>query len=314
MLIPLVPNVVEQATPFAALVKFSGATRLWQGQSLTIDGFQTFAALAGAGLRVPCGVGVSLMPLRHPFEAALQARSVAAVTGEPFVAGFGPGAPGFRVALGDAPYLSPLTAAREYLEVARGLLAGERVTAAGRYVGCDAALPALPAPPVELGLGVLRPNMARLAGAVADVAITWLAPASYLQGVVAPALQEGADGAGRVRPRLVAMVPVALTRRDHPSVRVALAGSAPHLQAPHYLDMLTRAGLDVRSDDLVHTALAALEGQAIVIGDLDEVLDRLGDFKAAGVDELVLNTTGVANLLGPTAALDDLGSLVARLA
>ena len=40
---------------------------------MTVDPHQTFAYLAGAGLRVPMGTSVTLLPLRHPFEAALQA-------------------------------------------------------------------------------------------------------------------------------------------------------------------------------------------------------------------------------------------------
>ncbi|WNO71813.1 LLM class flavin-dependent oxidoreductase [Streptomyces sp. AM8-1-1] len=73
-----------------------------------------------------------------------------------------------------------VTAAREYLGIVRGLLDGETVQAEGEYFSCHGGLSPSPAPPVELGLGVLRPGMARVAGAVAGCAITWLTPASYL--------------------------------------------------------------------------------------------------------------------------------------
>lgn len=70
---------------------WSNASRLWQGQSVMIEPHQGFVAAAGGGFRVPTGLGVTLMPLRHPYEAALQARSPAMATGQPVIAGFGPG-------------------------------------------------------------------------------------------------------------------------------------------------------------------------------------------------------------------------------
>ncbi|WP_308201260.1 LLM class flavin-dependent oxidoreductase [Paractinoplanes maris] len=227
VLIPFLPHRPEQVLPFAALVWHTPAARLWQGQSLLTEAHQGFAHATGAGFRVPTGLGVTLMPLRHPYEAAMQARSLALTTGQPVVAGFGPGATSLQRALLGRPYGSPLTAAREYLTAVRGLLAGEVVDLDGRYVSCHAALPAHPAPTVELGLGVLRPAMARLAGEVADVAVTWLTPARYLRRTVLPALREGAAAAGRPVPRLTAMVPVALAQPDRQPDRVAAADRAP---------------------------------------------------------------------------------------
>jgi hypothetical protein len=50
------------------------------------------------------------------------------------------------------------------------------------------AMPTVPAPHVEVGVGVLRERMAMLAGRRADVAITWLTPIRYLDQVLLPAL------------------------------------------------------------------------------------------------------------------------------
>ncbi|MER6841096.1 LLM class flavin-dependent oxidoreductase [Streptomyces platensis] len=71
----------------------------------------------------------------------------------------------------------------------------------GDYVTCHTGLAAFPTPKVDIGLGVLRPGMARLAGHIADVAITWLTPAAYLRDTVIPALRAGAESAGRPVPR-----------------------------------------------------------------------------------------------------------------
>ncbi|MDV6288930.1 LLM class flavin-dependent oxidoreductase [Streptomyces sp. UP1A-1] len=156
VLVPFLPRRPEQMLPYAGLVHWTQAERLWQGQALLVEPHQGFAHAAGSGFRVPTGLGVTLMPLRHPFEAALQARSLAMTTGQPVTAGFGPGAKSLQQSLLGAPYASPLTAAREYLTVVRGLLANELVDVKGEYVTCHGSLPPFPAPPVEIGLGVLR--------------------------------------------------------------------------------------------------------------------------------------------------------------
>lgn len=195
VLLPFLPRRPEQILPYAGLVHWSNASRLWQGQSVMIEPHQGFVAAAGAGFRVPTGLGVTLMPLRHPYEAALQARSLAMATGQPVIAGFGPGGRQLQQSLLGEAYRSPLTAAREYLSIVRGLLAGETVDTRGEYFSCRAEMPRYPVPGVEIGLGVLRPGMAKLAGEVADVAVTWLTPAHYLRDTVLPAMREGAANA-----------------------------------------------------------------------------------------------------------------------
>ncbi len=152
--------------------------------------------------------------------------------------------------------------------------------------------------------------MARLAGQVADAAITWLTPPGYLAEVIVPALRAGAADAGRPMPRLVAMVPMALRRADRDPAEFCAAGNSAHLSLPHYTDMLARSGIDVRRLDPVDRARAVIAGSAFVEGDVDSVVDQLDAYRRAGVDEVVLNTAGVCAVLGPNAALADLKQLI----
>jgi alkanesulfonate monooxygenase SsuD/methylene tetrahydromethanopterin reductase-like flavin-dependent oxidoreductase (luciferase family) len=313
VIVPFAPNRPEQVLPYAALVQYTDVRRLWQLQATRIEAYQNFAFAAGAGFRVPVGFGVTLMPLRNPHEAALQARSIAMTMGHPVVAGFAPGSTRVQQALLGAPYASPLTAAREYLRLVRGQLTGEQVETDGAYFTCGAALSPYAAPPVELGLGVLRKGMARLAGEVADVAITWLTPAAYLRDTLIPALRAGAASAGRPAPRVTAIVPLALTRNGHSAVELALASNDRHLRAPQYIDMLRTAGIEVAGDDLVADTAALVEGDGFVSGDPDQVVAKLAAYEAAGVDEIVLNVTGVAKTCGTGAALPELKSILAAL-
>jgi 5,10-methylenetetrahydromethanopterin reductase len=310
ILLPFIPRRSRQAIPFAELVSHTHAVRLWQGQALAVEPHQTFVHLAAAGIRVPVGLGVTLMPLRHPMEAALQARSVAQATGAPMVAGYGPGGKVFQTNVMGAPYRSQLTAVREYLTLVRGLLDGKTMEFQGEYFSYFGQLPPCPAPLVEVGLGVLRPGAARVAGEVADVAITWLTPASYIRDVIRPALTEGAQAAGRPVPRIAAIVPVALAHQDRDLTEVVLASNQAHLNAPHYRDMLRRAGIDLPGDDLGAMAKAAVAGGAFIFASPDEVADRMQEFLAAGVDEIVLNVTGVRSAISVAAAQQELERLL----
>ncbi|WUH97795.1 LLM class flavin-dependent oxidoreductase [Spirillospora sp. NBC_00431] len=313
IMMPFTPTRAEQILPYAALTQFSEAHRLWQGQSEIGDPHQSFTFAAASGFRVPAGTGVLLMPHRHPAAAAAHAQALAVTMGHPVVAGYGPGAEILQRALLGAPYRSPLTATREYLTIVREALTGKPVEHRGDHFSCRFALKPVPGPPVEVGAGVLRPAMARVAGECADVAITWLAPADYLRDVIVPALREGAEAAGRPTPRLVSLVPVALAEdgRDLPAM-VAAAHSG-HLRLPHYAAMLRRCGIDVDTSDLPSAARALIKTGAFVGGRLPEIRDRLHAYAEAGADEIALNLSAVHVSEGGTTSLRELHTILKEM-
>ncbi|WP_251056488.1 LLM class flavin-dependent oxidoreductase [Streptomyces sp. ISL-43] len=303
------PTGGRQLLPFAEIVQAGSADRLWTGQSLLIEPHAALAYAAGAGVRIPIGTSVALMPLRHPFQAALQARSLAALSGHPVVAGLGTGPAPFVQSLRGSGYASPLGAVREYATIVRNLLAGTVVELPGEYYSMGGALPPMNTPPVELGLGVLRPRMAELAGELADVAITWLTPPNYLAEVIVPALGRGAERAGRPRPRVAAVVHVSVDDVDRDHVRVIQAASHAHLRAPHYQDMLHRAGVEVNLDDLAGTAARLIDSRTAAVGSVDDILRTVAAYRKAGVDEVVISTVGLQATGGTSTSLAALAAI-----
>ncbi|MFJ8589590.1 LLM class flavin-dependent oxidoreductase [Streptomyces sp. NPDC093595] len=293
--VPFAPVNPEELSPYVELAHRLDAQRLWLGQSSASDPHHALAFAAARGLRTPIGTAVSLMPLCHPLDAALRARSIAAATGQSVVAGFGPGAKLLQGSLYGSPYRSQLGAVREYVTIVRRLLDTGKADFVGEFYSCHGRLlPQFSGPAVEIGLGVLRPGMAELAGELADVAICWLTPAAYLQNTILPALRRGAEKAERPAPRVVAIVPAALSRRGRDIRQLVLAAAGPHMRLPHYADMLSRSGIKVDAvSGAEDSADALISGGSFVYGTPDEIFTQLHAFANAGVDEIAINAPGV---------------------
>ncbi len=293
---------------YAELCGPDGYDRLWLGQSLLIETFSALSALAGRGVRVRCGTAVSVAPLRTPYDAALQARSVAALMGEPLSVSFGLGTPRFAAMVTGRALERPGSYSAGYVRDVRGLLAsGDREPGEPR-------LTPMQAPPVEVGAGVLRPRMARKAGGVAEFVVTWLAPLRYITDTLAPEAAAGAAAAGNESPpRTVSIVQAAVAQPDRHPYKLAFVSCGMHLQAEHYRASLRTAGMELTGDvaqdvqEVVHSGLYAY-------GSVESICDVVEQYHAAGVDEVVLNFSGVAMMHGQEAALTDARAVAGALA
>ncbi|MCX4692049.1 LLM class flavin-dependent oxidoreductase [Streptomyces sp. NBC_01408] len=309
LMYPLMAYDLDHLAAFGVAVQDLCLERLYMGQSVLVDTHQAFAHLAGRGIRVPVGTSVALTALRHPLDAAVQARSLALLTGTGVVAGFGTGDPQFVSALRGEPYESPRTAVAEYLTVMRSLLDGEAVDFHGRYVRLGEGLQYVPHPPVALGVGVLRQRMAYTAGQVADVAITLLTPDSHLKEQIVPALAQGAASRDRAAPRVTSIVPCAVRRPGRDPRKLAFAAHELHLSGEQYAAMLRSAGLDVDAADPWAGACALVDGGVFAYGTPEEVADRLARYGEAGATEIALSCAGVLLTEGPEAALADVRAI-----
>lgn len=313
LMFPATPIDPVELTTFSSFVELAGMRRLYCGQSVVFEPHTTYSRLIAQGSRTPLGTAVTLMPLRHPFTAALHARELAVFSGTSYVAGLGLGSRRFNETFTGAWPASPLTYVREYATIVRDLLAGREVDLDGRYFTVRAQLP--PTAPFEtrLALGVLRPKMTELAGEVADVGISWLTPPSYCRDELVPALRRGAKDRDD-KPRLATVVNVAVERPGRDPVELALAGLGNHLAAPHYGDALTRAGYDIRIGEREHNAREIVDQGLYVYGSADEIAVRLREYLDAGVEEILLNPGGVYLSRGGLEALQDLDDITKAMA
>src|SRR5690606_15549291 len=108
------------------------------------------------------------------------------------------------------PFEKPLEHLREYITVLRTILREGEVDFTGKRPAAHLQLPPPARTSVRVLAGALRPNAFRMCGELTDGAISWMCPLPYLRDVAAPALQEGAQAAGRPKPPLIAHVNVAV--------------------------------------------------------------------------------------------------------
>ena len=146
-----------------------GLPELWIWE----DCFRTSAfAAATAALawteRLRIGIGIAPMPMRNAAATAMEIATLERLFPGRLLPGLGHGVLPWMGQIG-ARVASPLTLMREYVPAVRGLLAGERVDAAGRYVTLDAVR--LDYPPASAPLvyaAAEGPKTLRLSGEVAD--------------------------------------------------------------------------------------------------------------------------------------------------
>src|SRR4051812_23208110 len=271
--------------PFGRLTQEIGAARLWLGQSLGIESHPAVAYLAGAGCKISIGMAVGLTVLRHPYDAAFQARSLARLMGQPVAIGYGAAYPAYVASVQGRPYDKPAAAVGEYIDIARRLANNHMVAHNGDLFTVHNRLPPMSTPKVEIGAGVLREAMARITGRCGDLAITWLTPLNYIQDVIMPAVAAGARGFQKP-PRIIAVVHAGLDRPGRDPNLLAQHGSISHLQAPHYVAMLRAAGLDVDASDPISGARQLVQEGIHLYGDAEHIAAEIAKYHAIGVDEV----------------------------
>ncbi len=253
------------------------------------DGITVLAAAAAVTSRIRLGTAIVPTYPRHPLALAQQTLVVCALAPGRFTLGVGPSHRPTIEGMFGLDMGQPLEHLREYVTVLKGALAG-RVDFDGAYYRVHAQV-ALPAGGTAAAGGsnqlapvmisALRRNAFRLAGEVADGAISWLCPPAYLRETALPALQAGAEGAGRPVPPLVAHTIIARSTDGAAVRRAAREQFALYPRLPFYQRMFADAGFaaalqgefsDAMADTLViwgdDAAIAARVRALLDLGDV----------------------------------------------
>lgn len=245
------------------------------------DPLTVFAAAFAATDRIRLGTAIVPTWPRHPVIIAQQAQALAQLAPGRLRLGIGPSHEPGMVRNFGVRWAAPLTQLREYLTVIRMLTTEGSVEFEGRHVTARATI--RDPHPVELLASALRPKSFEVCGEMADGAISWMCPASYLIREALPAIAVGAARAGRDTPPLIAHVPI-MVSEDRAAVRaLARRQLGNYANVPFYLAMFHAAGFPDAADGYSDAMLDDL----IVSGTAEEVAARLTQMIEAGCGEIL---------------------------
>ena len=246
-----------------------------------LDSLTTFAAAAGRTEEIKLGTSIVPTYPRHPLVMAQQVQVVAQLAPGRFRLGIGPShRPNMRMM--GIHMQNPLGHLREYLRILKVLLQQGKVDLDGTYYQAHESIPE----PVDVPVmaSALRRGSFEVCGAEADGAISWVCPGAYLRDVALPAMQKGAEQAGRPVPPLIAHVPVCV-HDNADEVRAAFREQfAVYPRLPFYRRMLIDAGYPEASEGAWSDAM--IEG-LVIYGDEGRTAERLKELRSIGATELL---------------------------
>jgi F420-dependent oxidoreductase-like protein len=296
---------IRAATDLAVRCEAAGLHGMFLGTGF---GFDPVMALALAGRETSTLLlGTSVVPTspRHPVVMAQQAATANAACGGRFRLGVGPSHAMVMGMYGIA-YDRPVAHTKEYLTVLRALLEEGRVSHSGEHYRVTAFLDVEDGGHPPILLGVLRSAMCRVAGAMADGAIPWLAPPSYVADVVVPQMQAGAEAAGRPAPPVIASFPVVIAT-DRDAARAVASGElAMYPRVATYAAMFVAAGVPDAERAATDGWTDAMFDAVVPWGDEASVAARIKEYAEAGADEVLVSPFG--------APLDSLMEVLGALA
>jgi len=202
----------------------AGVQQIWMTQSVgMLDTLTLFAAVAAHTTQIRLGTSIVPVYPRHPLVMAAQAATIDALAPGRLRLGVGTSHRQVMENVYGLSMPSPLAYLREYVQVMRQGLWEGRVDHQGTFFKVATSFPRQAQ--IPLLISALGEKAFRLAGEIADGAISWVCPVPYLLNTALPALRAGAQAQHRPVPPLVAHIPVAMST-DEAAVQAAVK---PHI-------------------------------------------------------------------------------------
>jgi F420-dependent oxidoreductase-like protein len=267
-------DVLGALTSSVEQARADGHASVWMAN---IFGLDALTALAVVGSRVPgIELGTAVVPTypRHPGALAQQALTVQAATGGRLALGIGLSHQIVIEGMYGLSFDKPARHMREYLAVLLPLLESGQVSYEGETLTARMGLSRASDRRIPVYLAAMAPRMLQLAGAVADGTVLWMTGPAAIESHVVPTMTAAAEAAGRTPPRVVCVLPVAVT--DDPAGSRAYADKAFRVynDLPSYRAMLDLEG-------------AAGPGDVAIVGDEASVTEQIQALSGIGVTDFV---------------------------
>lgn len=289
----LVVQAADVATTISRIreAEDAGVQQVWMTQSADmLDTLTLFAVAAAQTTRIRLGTSIVPIYPRHPLVMAQQAATINALAPGRLRLGVGTSHRHMMENMYGLAMPSPLAYLREYVEVMRQVLWEGHVDHQGTFFKVTTSIPR-PAQ-IPLLISALGEKAFRLAGEIADGAISWVCPVPYLLDTAVSALRAGAQAQHRPVPPLVAHIPVAMSTDEAATQAAAMQRISFYTKAPFYAAMFAAAGFPIGADG---GGTDAIVKALVVAGNEAQVERRLRELIASGLDELLLMMVPVAD-------------------
>jgi F420-dependent oxidoreductase-like protein len=261
-------TTANQLVEHAQWAEAQGFTTVWFASVTAGDPLVAMALAGRATSRIEVGTAVLQTYPCHPLLQANRVASVVDAMGRAgFTLGIGPSHEKWVTTLYGMSFDHPGRSTEEYVQILTRLLRGEGVDFDGADWSSHAATGVTTAHPVPVLVSAMGPRLAKLAGAVADGTITYLAAPKLLETRIVPQLTDAATGAGRPAPRVVAGLPVAVHDDAAEARDAATRYSAMFGELPIYKRVMNEAGYEGFGDIAIVGTEQAVAAQIRSIAD-----------------------------------------------
>lgn len=262
----------------------AGVRQVWSTQSpLQADTLTVFAATVMQTRNLRLGTAIIPTYPRHPLTMASQGLALNDLAPGRLRLGIGSSHRPVIEGTYGIEMVKPLEHLSEYIEIVRAALWKGEVDHQGKFFKVKATLPRTAQIPILIS--VLRENAFKLAGAIADGALSWLCPVPYLLKTGLPALRASAQAHERPAPPLVAHV-LAAVSADRPAViKATRAQIQSYGKLPFYASMFADAGHPVNAEGIMSDELIE---SLVISGHPTAIAERLKQLLASGLDELLV--------------------------
>lgn len=264
---------VQAITDHATTAEAQGFAHYWLAEHPTggLDALTTLALVGQTAKNIELGTAIVPTFPRHPMTLAGQSLTATDAIGERLILGIGLSHEPMMAQLGIG-FDKPIRHLREYLSVLVPLLREGAVDFNGESLSCSGKLFQKPRQQIPVLVAALGPQALAVTGKWADgTTLAWVGPKTIREHIV-PRLNEAAATNQRSAPRVVATLPVCVTK-DANTVRQSIAkGLSLYGRLPSYKAMFEREGADGPAD-------------VALVGSRAEVADRIAELADAGVTD-----------------------------
>ncbi len=288
-----------------------GFDSIWLAESWGYELFTSMADLVRETKRIKIGAGIANIYSRSPALIASTVATLDVRSGGRIILGLGSSGVNVIEHWHGVPFEKPVKRTREYVEIIRMILRGEKLVYHGEFFNLERGFKLRftpPRPDVPIYIAAMGPKNVVQTGEIADGVLPVYWPGNKW-GELREQLDEGARLAGRpahsaaIAPYITCAI-VSENADEEQRAAIHFKAAAPLAyyigkMGVYYAQMLTRNGFGAEVQAVIEgwkqgmkSAIAAVDPQMLdavsVIGTPKEVVAKLDQWAASGVDEPLL--------------------------